>query len=286
MQINIANNAGACYGVNRSLDIVKDAASKYTNIATLGDLIHNPAVVKDLRDKYSIKSVESVSQAVESGIEVLIIRSHGVSLDVIDQAKSAGIKIIDATCPYVKNVQNTAMILAGLYPAVIIIGKLGHPEIESVASYVKAQSTKCFIVQTKQEIDRILPELKSINDSIGVVSQTTQSAPVFDEIVDYLSSQGIKLEIENTICASTKKRQNAAIELSKKSQAMIVLGGKNSSNTNHLADLCKDNCEHVYHIETANELNPKWLENVSNLGITAGASTPKEHIEKLLSYLN
>lgn len=286
MNIFIADNAGACYGVNRSLDIVKEASQENLNVATLGDLIHNPIVVKNLKNKYNIGSVDSVESAKNININNLVIRSHGVPIDLIKKAKEFNIKILDATCPHVKHVQDTAKYLALLYPAVIIIGKSGHPEIESVSSYVLSNGTKCFVGQTIKELNNYIPQLKKLNSKIGVVSQTTQSLNVFNKMINYLQEQGIKLDIKNTICSATKQRQKSAIELSKRVDAIIVLGGKNSSNTNHLADLCKENCNIVIHIEQPDELDLTQLQNVKNLGITAGASTPKSQIDSLVNYLN
>lgn len=286
MQIIVANNAGACYGVNRSLEIVMNAVKSCKKIATLGDLIHNPIVIADLDINYNIKSVSSVEAANSLGVDVLVIRSHGVPIDVVEKAESQGIEVIDATCPYVKNVQTTASLLAGLYPAVIIIGKAGHPEVESVSSYIKAQNTKCFVAETKDEIDEFIDELISLKDTVGVVSQTTQSNQVFEDMIEYLKNKGVKLEIENTICAATKKRQQAAIDLSTQVDAMLVVGGKNSSNTNHLADLCREHCKKTFHIESLGDLNTYDLKDVETLGISAGASTPKSHIDSIVETLS
>lgn len=282
MEIIVAKNAGACYGVSRSLDVVEKARKGCEKLATLGDLIHNPLVINDLK-KSGVESVKSVAEAKNKGIEKLIIRSHGVSLEILNELKNSVIEIVDATCPYVKNVANSASLLAGLYPAVIIVGKEGHPEVEAVASYVRSAGAKCFVFETISICDKFLPELKELNDSIGVVSQTTQSVEVFEAMVKYLKDRGVKVEVENTICAATKKRQEAASELSKQVDAMLVVGGRNSSNTNHLADLCKENCEKVYHIESVEELKKVNLSGVNKLGITAGASTPKSQIDEILA---
>lgn len=243
MEIIVAKNAGACYGVTRSLEIVTDVAKQGKITATLGELIHNPLVVQDLKENFGVGSVDSVDDALNNNVEKLIIRSHGVSLDILDQAQKSGIEIIDATCPYVKNVQNTASILASLYPAVIIIGKAGHPEIKSVSSFITKQGTKCFVGETREEIDEFIDEVLALNDSAGVVSQTTQSAEVFEDMLEYLRQKGLKLEVENTICAATKKRQESAEELAGQVDVMIIIGGHNSSNTNHLAQLCKKHCK-------------------------------------------
>ena len=281
MEICVAKNAGACYGVSRSLDVVERARNVSEKIATLGDLIHNPLVIDDLK-KSGVESVESVSEAKDKGIEKLIIRSHGISLEILNELKNTDIEIVDATCPYVKNVSNAASLLASLYPAVIIVGKNGHPEVEGVASYICDAGAKCFIGENSEEINRFLPELKELNDSVGVVSQTTQSVEVFEDMVKYLKDNGVKVEVENTICVATKKRQESAAELAKQVDAMLVIGGHNSSNTNHLADLCKENCEKVFHIESVEELKGVDLSSINKLGITAGASTPKSQIDKIL----
>ena len=281
MEICVAKNAGACYGVSRSLDIVKGSCNDSGKIATLGELIHNPLVVKDLSDELGVSVVKSVKEAAEKGIDKLIIRSHGVPLEVLREAEESSIEIVDATCPYVKNVASSASLLAGLYPAVVIIGKSGHPEVGSVASYIRAAASKVYIGETVEDVDKFLPELKELNDSVGVVSQTTQSVEVFEDMVKYLKDNGVKVEVENTICVATKKRQESAAELAKQVDAMLVIGGHNSSNTNHLADLCKENCEKVFHLESVEELKKVDFSGINKLGITAGASTPKSQIDEI-----
>lgn len=286
MEIIVAKNAGACYGVTRSLDLALQTSKSIGKVATLGELIHNPLVVKNLFDKYRIFTVTSVEEAKDKGIETIIIRSHGVPLEVLEEAKASGIKVVDATCPYVKNVATAASLLASLYPAVIIVGKEGHPEVESVASYIRAAGSKCCIFETVAKANKFLPELLKLSGKIGVVSQTTQSVEVFNDIVKFLEDNGLKTEVENTICVATKKRQESAIELSKQVDAMLVIGGHNSSNTNHLAELCRENCNKVYHIECESELNEVDLTGVNKLGITAGASTPKSQIDDIIRLLN
>lgn len=286
MEIIVAKNAGACYGVSRSLDLALKAAKSGKKVATLGELIHNPLVVKNLHDEYNIAVVDSIDQAKAEVIDTLIIRSHGVPIDILQEAKNSGIEVVDATCPYVKNVCSAASLLAGLYPSVIIIGKIGHPEVESVASYIRAVGSKSYIAETSEEIDKFLLEILALNDVVGVVSQTTQSVEVFDDMIKYLKDKGVKAEVENTICVATKKRQDSAIELSKKVDAMIVVGGHNSSNTNHLAELCRDNCPKVYHIESEAELKETDFTGVKKLGVSAGASTPKQQIDDIIRFLN
>lgn len=285
MKVFVADNAGACYGVSRSLEIVEHNSNDGIKTATLGELIHNPQVVQDLAENFDVVSVDSVNQAISNNISRLIIRSHGVSVDTLNECQNSNLEIIDATCPYVKNVQNTASLMASLYPAVIIIGKHGHPEVKSVASFIENNNSRCFVGETVEEIDNFLPALLQINDSIGVVSQTTQSVEVFEDMVAYLKSRGIKLEVENTICVATQKRQSSAIELSKNVDAMIVIGGHNSSNTNHLALLCEENCKNVFHIETESDINLENLQEFKSIGITAGASTPHKYVDVIVNKL-
>lgn len=285
MEIIVAKNAGACYGVTRSLDLALKTTKSENKVATLGELIHNPLVVQDLNDKYGVSSVQSVDEAKANDVNKLIIRSHGVPLDVLREAQDSGIKTVDATCPYVKNVARSASLLAGLYSAVIIIGKTGHPEVESVSSYVHSAGSKSYVFETFAECDKFLPELLKLNEPVGVVSQTTQSVEVFDSIVKYLKNYGIKVEVENTICVATKKRQESAEELSRQVDVMLVIGGHNSSNTNHLADLCREHCERVFHIESEKELKEISLSGVNKLGITAGASTPKSQINEIIKFI-
>lgn len=285
MEIFIAKEAGACYGVNRSLEIACDASKKSKNVATFGPLIHNPLVVEKLRLQYGINKVENIDQAIKNKVDTLVIRSHGVTIDILDKANKEGLKIVDSTCPYVKKVQETAKDLAIKFGHVVVVGKAGHPEVESVCSYISDSNAQYYVLQSNEEIDKHIDLLKGAK-TLGVVSQTTQSAEVFDNIVNKLKTSGLRLSVKNTICGATKKRQNAAEELSKSVDAFIVLGGYNSSNTNHLADICKKHCPNTFHIETFDDLNITKIKNCKKLGISAGASTPQNQIDELIEKIN
>lgn len=286
MKIIVAKEAGACYGVDRSLDIVKQAFNSSSNIATLGSLIHNPLVVKDLKDNYNIQKVENLDEAILNHIDTLVIRSHGISIKAQNEAKNLGINLIDATCPHVKKVQQTAEELAIKYGHVIVIGKAGHPEVESVCSYVAANNARYYVCQTSEEIDEVAKQIDNCCGLIGVVSQTTQSAQTFEEIIKQLKDKGFELDIKNTICGATKKRQQAVMDLSKKVDAFVVLGGHNSSNTSHLANLCKQNCPKTFHIESIEELDLTKLKDCETIGLSAGASTPQSQIDNVLEELS
>lgn len=285
MDIVIAKEAGACYGVNRSLDIVKDAAKDYKNTATYGSLIHNPIVVEQLRNDYAVDKIESLDTVSSHNVETLVIRSHGVVLDVLNKAEEMGLNIIDATCPHVKKVQDTAAKLAEELGHVIVIGKTGHPEVEGVCSYVAAKDAKFYVLQKKDELENTLPHLKKIEGKIGVVSQTTQSVDVFNVLIEAMEKQGLDLKVKNTICGATKHRQEAAEELSKKVDAIIVLGGHNSSNTTHLAELCSKHCKKTFHVENFDEFSINDINGCEHIGLTAGASTPQSQIEDFINTL-
>ena len=272
MRVILADKAGACYGVNRSLEMVTKAASESNNVATLGALIHNPVVVEELETKYGVRTLDNVA----SDVDTIVIRSHGVTLDVQREAEKKCKHIVDATCPHVKAVQKAAADLAKKYGQVIVVGKEGHPEVESVRSYVLDAGAKCYVWQ---RVEDIVP----LTGTVGVVSQTTQSQEAFQNIIENLSD--FNLDIKNTICAATQQRQDAALKLSYDVDAFVVIGGHNSSNTTHLAEIVSANCCNTYHIETHDDLVGVDFSCCKTIGVTAGASTPKSQIEPIVRFL-
>lgn len=284
-KIIVANNAGACYGVNRSLDIVKDTSKKFTNVAVYGQLIHNPSIIKELKNKFNIDTVKCFDDFNKMNVSTVIIRSHGIVYTFLEKFKNTNINVVDATCPYVKKVQQTANLLAKKYSNVIIVGKDGHPEVEGVRSYILKENAKCFIIPSVKILEAKLDKLKNIKGIIGVVSQTTQSVETLNNIVEKLNEFNIKIDVKNTICSATKKRQEAAKKLSKIVDVMFVLGGYNSSNTSHLAEICRNYCTNTFHIESFSDVNLQYIKEVNCIGITAGASTPQSQIQKFISML-
>ena len=267
MKIMRSQYAGACYGVERALSLVDDAAQRSVGIVhTLGPLIHNPQVVKELRKK-GVREADSVEDVDEG---VLVIRSHGVAPSVIEQAEHKGLQVVDATCPHVRKVQVAARQLQEQGYQVLIVGELGHPEVESIRAYTDNQA---IIVQDSSELPATLT-----SEKVGVVVQTTQSESSLTAVVKALKARGITPVVHNTICFATRQRQKAARELAKEVDVMLVIGGRNSGNTSRLAILCKEVCPQTYHIENAAELDFAWFEGVRTVGITAGASTPEDQI--------
>ncbi len=265
MEILIAREAGYCYGVERALKMVKKALEEgRLPLYTLGPLIHNPQVVKDLASKGAVP-IKSLKE-VDSG--TVVIRSHGVSPEVLEEAKSRGLQIIDATCPFVKKAQEKASLLAEEGYLVIIVGEREHPEVTGLLGYAKADS---MVVEKAEDIK--VQGVKS--RKIGVVVQTTQSEAKLFEVIKVLIPLAQEVRIFNTICHATQKRQEAARELAKKVDVMIVVGGRNSANTTRLYQISKEINERTFHIETANEIEKRWFEGARVVGLTAGASTPR-----------
>lgn len=264
MKVELAEHTGFCFGVKKAVD---EALSLKEKANTLGPLIHNPQVVEEL-EKKGIKKINNLEEADAPSI---IIRTHGASDKLINEINSKGYKIIDLTCPFVKKVQQYAKDLEKDGYKVIIIGEKNHPEVEGIVGHVRNA-----IVVENPEQAKTLPKM----EKIGVVVQTTQTLKNFQDIVSLLKNKTDNLKIYNTICSATAERQEVAIELAKRSDLMIVIGGRNSGNTKQLKELCS-NITETKHIESHQELKPEWFKDKKTVGITAGASTPIEIIKKV-----
>lgn len=271
MKIHLAKYAGTCYGVERALNLANEQSGQ-KNVYTLGQLIHNPQVIDSL-EKKGVKCIKKLSEISEGKI---IIRAHGVTPQEIQEAEKLGLEVIDATCPYVKKVHNIVkkLYLQG-YPS-IILGEKKHPEVIGIKGYSK----NLMVIANLEEAKKL-----SNYDKLGLVSQTTQSTDKFEKIIQELENHTKELKVYNTICDATIKRQQAAIELSKKVGVMLVLGGYVSGNTQRLAEICGKETE-TYHIEQFSDLDKRVLEGKEEIGITAGASTPEYIINKLIKELN
>jgi len=271
-EILIAEHAGACYGVNRALEIAQDnAVSAEVPLYTLGPLIHNPQVVSQLEAK-GIRAVETPEEADPPA--TLIIRSHGVPPEVIERARGCGLDIVDATCPYVSKAQHAAAKLAGEGRLVIVVGEKGHPEVEGIVGHA---GDNALIVASAAELPATLPE------KVGVVVQTTQAHATFDAVVADLKARVRDLSVADTICLATQERQKAAAALADTVDAMVVVGGRNSGNTRRLHEICRAHCGRAFHVETADEVQPSWFEDCRRIGVTAGASTPAAQIDEVVA---
>lgn len=272
--IQVARHAGVCFGVKRALEEAYTViAEQQGSIATLGELIHNPHVVRNL-EKQGVRTVHSVDEVDEG---TLIIRAHGVAPQVKEAAESAGLNVVDATCPFVKRVQDHARTLYKEGYQVIIVGEAGHPEVEGIFGCTEGMG---YIVGSSSELAGI-----DIAQRVGVVVQTTQTKENLRQVVDALLSRAREVRVFDTICSATNERQEAARALAATCDLMIVIGGRNSGNTRRLAQICREECPRSYHIEDAREIEAIWVADASHIGITAGASTPQGQIDDVVSTL-
>lgn len=275
LSIEVASHAGVCYGVERALKLAAHAAeSARGSVTTLGPLIHNPIVVRDL-ESAGVKGAQTVDE-VESG--TLVIRAHGVVPQVIDQARAKGLEVLDATCPYVKKVHMAAEKLVREGYQLIVVGESGHPEVEGILGHA---GDAAHVVSTPRDLDGV-----DLARKVGVVVQTTQTPANLAAIVSALALRTMDLRVVNTICSATQERQDSAAELASRADVMIVIGGKNSGNTRRLAEICMACCPRTHHIEDSSEIQRTWFEGVALVGITAGASTPGAHIDAALACIN
>ena len=275
MKIRKAVHAGYCWGVERALDIVTETAAAHPGetVRTLGPIIHNPHVVQSLEDK----GVQSVNGLDEMDRGTVIIRTHGVPPETYEQAKANGLNVVDATCPLVTLVQNKAKQLVQEGYHLVIFGNPRHPEVIGTIGHAGGKAT---VIEHPEDVEKVhLPK------RVGVVVQTTQETELLAALLAQLAPRCKELKIFNTICNPTIERQEAARELARDVEVVIVVGGKNSSNTRHLAEVCREEGATAYHIEDAAELDPAWVTGIENIGITAGASTPGWLMDQVIERL-
>lgn len=269
MDIIVGKKAGFCFGVKRAIDIAFDLAKKSKKgIYTYGPLIHNPQVVNELKQK----GINTTDALQSTDIKTLIIRTHGVSPEVYAETSKMEYDLIDATCPFVKKAQNFTKKLRDEGYQVLIIGDKHHPEVQGLIGFAGSD----VIVASEAE------NLANIKKKVGIIVQTTQSFETLKKIVLQVIGTAREIKIYNTICDSTAQRVKETKELAKKVDLMIIVGGKNSANTNQLVKLSKEVCAKVYHIETAGEIVKKWLNRVEKIGISGGASTPERIINDVV----
>lgn len=282
--IILAQHLGFCHGVKKAVDKTVDAnASQDKPVYVLGQLIHNPQMIDKLSDQ-GIQTVESLND-VPAG-SVCVIRTHGAPPELLAEAEAKGVGVTDATCPDVRMVQDKAISLAEEGYTVVIVGKKEHPEVIGITAHAQQQVPGAHIVAV-HSVDELSEKMQGIpRRRIGVVSQTTQLEESFFDMVKALSKVAKELKVYNTICPATFFRQNAALDLAAQVDFMVVIGGKNSSNTTHLADICREQGTETVHIETYTELaDNEMLKRASRVGVTAGASTPDFLISEVVDYI-
>ena len=268
MSVTVAKNAGFCFGVSRAVELVEQAAVSGKQVATLGPIIHNRHVV----DKFEKLGVKVISAPVDATADMtVIIRSHGVTRRVIQQLESRGVEIIDATCPFVKRIHGIVAKAREEGKLPIIIGTRSHPEVEGIAGWCD----DCRIFESPQELQNWAESGEVPADSpLCMVCQTTSTESLWKKCCEIAKKQFTNLKIFDTICRATEFRQGEAAVLSASCQAMVVVGDPTSSNTGRLAMICREHCARVALVDNASELDPAFFKGVTNVGITAGASTP------------
>ena len=274
MEILVAKTAGFCFGVRRAMEMVENALNKGENsLSSLGPLIHNPRVVKELEEK-GLRTVDSLSQVPGGRV---VIRSHGVGPSVYQRLREKKLEIIDATCPFVKNVHQLAVFLRTEGYQVLIIGEPDHAEVKGVLDSVAGEAV---VVQNIKNFD-----LGQIQSKVGIISQTTQDLMNFQQITGAVISCAKETRVYNTICLATSQRQQEVAELSRKVDLMIVVGGKNSANTSRLTEISRIKGTPTYQLESAQEIDETWFQEAKRVGITAGASTPDQQIKEIIQKL-
>ena len=279
-RVTVAESAGFCFGVKRAVQLVYDEAAKDAgHVYTLGPIIHNEYVVDDLKKK-GVGVIDDDLICEDTGEippegSVIIIRSHGVSEEMHNRIRNRGYRVVDATCPFVKKIHTIVRdaSLAG-YP-VIIIGNPDHPEVRGIRGWV---SGDCAVIENEEDAkNMLLPKDKKI----ALVSQTTFNYDKFQELVEIITFLGYHVVVANTICNATRERQKEAMDLAARSDVMIVIGGKHSSNTQKLYDICRSQCANTYYIQDQSDLQNITISSESRVGITAGASTPNTIIQEV-----
>jgi len=271
MKIELASSYGFCYGVKRAIEI----AEKHQNSFTYGPLIHNKDEIQRLKEGFNIGLVEKIEDIKNDN--AVVIRTHGIPKNELALLKKQENKIIDATCPYVTTPQNIVAKMSKEGYSVVIFGDQEHPEIKGVVSYAEDQKN-AFIVLKQEELEGL-----PLKNKVALVSQTTKKPEDFLKIVNALILTHKEVRVFNTICNATFENQDAAAELGKRADVMIVIGGRHSSNSKMLQSISQQQCEESYLIENESELNPEWFSGKKLCGISAGASTPDWIIQNVVN---
>lgn len=275
LEIERAAELGFCTGVRRAIDILERAARELGPVETLGPVVHNQQVIERLAQS-GIRVIESLDHVPGN---ILAVSSHGVSPQVLGEMRKRGLKVIDTTCPIVRRAQIAARRLADAGFWVIIFGEENHPEVQGVLGWAGGKGFATMEV----------PALGRAPRRVGILSQTTQSFSAFAHFIAQFAQSRLnrlsELRIVNTICDATRRRQQSALELSKRVDLMLVIGGRSSANTRRLAEICSTAGVETYLVEGAEEIDPLWLQDRSRIGVTAGASTPEEAVEAVIARL-
>jgi len=268
MDVKIARTAGFCWGVRRTVDkVMQVAETAGGSVVTLGPIIHNPQAVERMRKK-GVATVDAIDEIADG--TTVVVRTHGAVKSELESAKARGLEVVDGTCPYVKYPQVMAQRLTRDGYHLVVVGDANHAEVKGVVSYAEGPYT---IVRPGASIPAI-PGKK-----VAVIAQTTCIGAEFERVVGALALRHSEVRAVNTICNDTDERQDDAKLLAREVDAVVVVGGKNSANTRHLAEICRNIQPRTWHVETEEELQPEWFQGCRLVGVSAGASTPDWVVE-------
>ena len=281
MKVTVAESAGFCFGVNRAVDMVNKLADDGLTVSTLGPIIHNTQVVNKLAEK-GVTVIDEPEKALKD--RTLVIRSHGVSRDVYKLLQDNDVSFVDATCPFVTKIHKIVSRQSEEGKTVFIAGDSEHPEIKGIIGHCGG---KAYTFQNEQELTDLFDRFPNLrNEEVSVVAQTTFDVEEWKKCLEILKKLCTKSKFFDTICNATSQRQIDAYELANTSDVMIVIGGRHSSNTNKLYNICRKSCDRTYLIETAAELEHISFREDDKIGITAGASTPTSIIKEVLDRMS
>lgn len=273
LKVVMSEEVGFCSGVKRAIKMAVDSvAESESAVYSLGPLIHNPQVVERLR-RGGIRPLKRL----RNGKGAVVIRSHGVSPREIDGVRAKGYDIIDATCPFVRKAQENARRISEMGYRLVVVGERKHPEVKGILGHVGRGAV---VVENTRQAKAL-----NFGQRVGIIAQTTVPIDTFSSIVCEIARKAEEILVINTICSETAKRQDKARALAATVDAVIVVGGRNSANTSRLATLCGSMCPNTYHVETAEEIRPRWFRTGARVGVVAGASTPKWLVDNIVERL-
>ena len=271
MVIQLAESYGFCFGVKRAIKI----AEENKNASTYGPLIHNNKEIARLEDDYEVGLTDDHKSFQEG--DKAIVRTHGIQKQELAELKQNNVDVVDATCPYVTKPQEIAQEMSEAGYSVVIFGDEAHPEIKGVKSYA---THGALVVTCSAELEDV-----KLHEKIALIAQTTRKVEDYLEVANYLIPRHKEVRVFNTICNATFENQEAVKKISKQADVMIIIGGKNSSNTKQLSSIAHDYCKDSYHIEDEKDIDPKWFKDKKFCGISAGASTPDWIIQNVVDFI-
>ena len=279
MKVTTAKTAGFCFGVRRAVETVYEQVNMGRQpVYTYGPIIHNEQVVEDLESR-GVRVIHSEEELGRLKEGVVVIRSHGVPRSVYQLTKKQGLVLVDATCPFVKKIHKIVDRESRGGKQIVIIGNDSHPEVEGIKGWCASPAA---VIGNEQDAENFFVNSQA---RLCIVSQTTFNYNKFQDLVEILAKKRYDRSVLNTICSATEERQREAAMLAAQVDAMIVIGGKNSSNTQKLYEICKNECKNTYYIQTLVDLETKPFQSISHVGITAGASTPNNIIEEVQKHV-